>query len=83
MLLFRLFEKVLLLGLGLLHQLGGHLLGRQQRGTHGVLGGAILLHLLRQDLQLGLQRHILFIQRRIILGQRVEKLVHSAHGVTA
>ena len=72
-----------LLGLRLLHQLGGHLLGGQQRLTHGILGGAVFLHLLRQHLQLGLQRDVFLKQCGIILRQRVQKFVHNTHAVAA
>ena len=47
--------------LRLLHQLGSHLLRRQQRGAHGVLGSAVFLHLFGQHLQLGFQGGIFLV----------------------
>ena len=78
----RVGQDLLLLGLGLLHQLGGHLLGRQQRLAHGLLGGTVLLYLLGQHLQLGLQRDILLEQGGVVLRQRVQKLIHRRHIVS-
>ena len=74
-------EHLVPLGLCVGDHLGCHPLGRQQGGAHGVLGGPILLHLLRQHLQLGLQGGVVLIQGGIILRQRIQKLVHGGHAV--
>ena len=55
-------EDLGLFGLRLLHQLVGHPLGGHQRLAHGVLGGAVLLYLLHQDLHLALQNGVLIVQ---------------------
>ena len=79
----RLLEDAVPLLLRLLDDGVRHPLGREQRGPHGVLRGPVLLHLFHQDLQLGLQRGILFIERRVVVGELVQKLVHHSHVVAA
>ena len=68
-----------LLLLGLLHQILGHPLGGHQGLAHGLLGGAILLHLVHQHLHLAFQHRVFTVQRGVVRGQNVQKLVHLGH----
>ena len=82
------------LGLGLLHNgvplalgggddLRGHLLGGEEQGAEGLLRLPGLVHLLRQQLDLGLQRHVFLVEAGVVLGQLVQKFIHRYHVVPA
>ena len=67
----RLRHHLIPLLFGFLHNGIRHPLSGEQGGPHGILGGAVFLHLLHQNLQLGLQSRVLFIKGGIIVRQLV------------
>ena len=69
--------------LRLLHQVVRHPLGGHQGLAHGLLGGAVLLHLVHQHLHLGLQGGVLLVQGGVVHRQHVQELVHHGHVVSA
>ncbi|CAN3965751.1 signal peptidase I, partial [Dysosmobacter welbionis] len=79
----RLGQDLVPLGLCLVDDGVRHLLGGQQGGAHGVLGGTVVLHLFHQDLQLGLQRRVLLVERGVIIGELVQKLIDHGHVISA
>ena len=65
------------------HQLVGHLLGGKQGLAHGLLGGAVLLHLVHQYLHLGLEGGVFLIERGVVRRQYVQKFIHHRHVIAA
>ena len=79
----RVLQQLGLLGLRLGHQLVGHLLGGKQGPAHGLLGGAVLLHLVHQYLHLGLEGGVFLIERGVVRRQYVQKFIHHRHVIAA
>ena len=79
----RVLQQLGLLGLRLGHQLVGHLLGGKQGLAHGLLGGAVLLHLVHQYLHLGLEGGVFLIERGVVRRQYVQKFIHHRHVIAA
>ena len=59
------------------------LLGGQKGGPHGVLRSPVVLHLLHQDLHLGLQGGVFLVEGRIVVRDLIQKLIHHGHIVAA
>ena len=72
-------HQLVALALSLSHQVVRHLLSGHQGLAHGVLGGAVLLHLLHQHLHLGLQGGVFLVEGGVIRRQDIQKFVHHRH----
>ena len=77
----RLGQQLGLLALRVLNHLVGHPLGGEQSLTHGVLGGAVFLHLFHQHLHLALQDRVFLVKGGVVLGEHIQELIHHRHVV--